>query len=740
MKKIKRLLAAGMAALLTLNTVTTIHPPLQLHATERAEDFTVVNGTLTKYNGPGGNVVLPSTVTTIGNQAFTDCTGIQSITVPKSVVTIADNAFMGCDASEITLPDTVVKLGIGVFHNCKQLQKVSLPEGLKSIPIGSFLNCTSLSSVLLPSSVKTIEEQAFSGCVSLGEEIAFPNGLESIKSSAFNNCNNLYIIKVPDSITTIAENAFQGCNGTFICNAGSYGESFAKQNEKAILYNNITVTLVLEDDIEINKIQPYSNYAPDPAIAKKEGYTLLGWSENPNDTTLYKNNFNLVKDTKLYPIYTKNKYTYELNLDGGTLNNGTAGDTATSGSIEYKETLELPTPEKPGYAFKGWSLCNDYTGDEVIGKDIFMDNYIVTKNTKLNALYEKIALKLNLNLNEGILKDPVKTSTLYLGDIFTIGTPERPGYLFESWSVAGAAIIQEGDYTIFKIIDTPEDRKINVTANFSTPTPEPTIIPSPSPTITPTTLAPTTKPTTQPTMTPTNLPSSAPTTTPTEVPSFVPTTKPTTVPTEKPFTPTTKPTTAPTEAPSFIPTTKPTTIPTEKPSFTPTTKPTTQPTRTPSLNPTKKTTFTLSKTRLQLKTGSKYNLKVSSNGKVSFRSSNKKIATVTSTGKITAKKAGNVNIIVSLNGVNKICKVIIKTPAPKKIKLQHTKKNLKRGNTFRIKYTLIGGTATVNFKSSNKKVATVTSRGLIRAKKKGQTTITVRTSNNKKAFIKIIVK
>ena len=155
---------------------------------------------------------------------------------------------------------------------------------------------------------------------------------------------------------------------------------------------------------------------------------------------------------------------------------------------------------------------------------------------------------------------------------------------------------------------------------------------------------------------------------------------------------------------------------------------------------TKVTKLTLSKTKLQLKVGSKYNLKVSSNGKVSYRSSNKKIAAVTSKGKITAKKAGNVNIIVSLNGVNKICKVIIKTPTPKKIKLQHTKKSLKKGNTYRIKYSLIGGTATVSFKSSNKKVATVTSKGLIKTKKKGQTIITVRTSNNKKAAIKITVK
>lgn len=108
-------------------------------------------------------------------------------------------------------------------------------------------------------------------------------------------------------------------------------------------------------------------------------------------------------------------------------------------------------------------------------------------------------------------------------------------------------------------------------------------------------------------------------------------------------------------------------------------------------------------------------------GKTTYKSSNKKIATVNSSGTVKGIKKGTAKITVTNNGVSKIFTVTVKNP-----KLNKTKKTLRRGNTFKLK--IIGKAGKATFKSGNKKVAKVGKAGKITAKKKGKTTITVKTS------------
>jgi len=125
-----------------------------------------------------------------------------------------------------------------------------------------------------------------------------------------------------------------------------------------------------------------------------------------------------------------------------------------------------------------------------------------------------------------------------------------------------------------------------------------------------------------------------------------------------------------------------------------------------------------------------------------YKTSNKKVATVDAKGKIKAKKTGKANITVtSANGKSVTIKVTVKK-APNKITVTTKAKTLKKGKTFKIKYKLPKNTASnkITFKSSNKKVATVDENGKVKALKKGKATITVQTFNKKKAKIKITVK
>ena len=129
----------------------------------------------------------------------------------------------------------------------------------------------------------------------------------------------------------------------------------------------------------------------------------------------------------------------------------------------------------------------------------------------------------------------------------------------------------------------------------------------------------------------------------------------------------------------------------------------------------------------------------------SYKSSNTKVATVDKKGKVTAKKTGKATITVTMKSGAK-AKYTVKVQkgkvTTKSLKLNKSKCTLKKGKTFTIKVTRNPITATekITYSSSNKKIATVDKKGKITAKKKGKATITVKTSNGKKATCKVTVK
>lgn len=166
----------------------------------------------------------------------------------------------------------------------------------------------------------------------------------------------------------------------------------------------------------------------------------------------------------------------------------------------------------------------------------------------------------------------------------------------------------------------------------------------------------------------------------------------------------------------------------------------------PLMTPVKTKSISLGKKSVTLGVKEKYTLKAAkkpknSNQGISWSSSNKSVATVSSKGVITAKKKGTAYITAKSGNASKKCRVTVKA-APKKIKLNAKKKTLKVKQTFQIKQTIPKGTASnkISYQSSNSKVASVSSKGKITAKKAGTASVTVTTFNKKKAVIKITVK
>lgn len=126
---------------------------------------------------------------------------------------------------------------------------------------------------------------------------------------------------------------------------------------------------------------------------------------------------------------------------------------------------------------------------------------------------------------------------------------------------------------------------------------------------------------------------------------------------------------------------------------------------------------------------------------ITWKSDKPGVASVTSKGMVTAKKAGAAKITATAGGRKATCKITVKK-APSKITLNASKKTLKKKKTFQLKVKLPKNTASrkITYSTTNKKVATVSSTGKIKAIKKGKATIVVKTFNGKKARIKITVK
>jgi len=158
------------------------------------------------------SVVIPNSVTSVGNNAFYNFSSLTSITIGTSVTSIGSGAFTGCTSlTSITLVDGLPVIGSGWFAGIS-VTSIIIPNSVTSIGDGAFSGCTGLTSITIPSSVTSIGSSAFTGCTGL-TSMNIPNSVTSIGSSAFTGCSGLTSMNIPNSVTSIGDNAFSYCTG-----------------------------------------------------------------------------------------------------------------------------------------------------------------------------------------------------------------------------------------------------------------------------------------------------------------------------------------------------------------------------------------------------------------------------------------------------------------------------------------------------------------------------------------------
>ena len=261
--------------------------------------------TLKKYTGNGGDVTLPENFKggnyTIWANAFSNCTGLASVTIPSSVTSVGNSAFSGCTGlTSVTIPNSVTSIEGSVFSGCTGLTEVIIPNSVTSIGASAFSGCSGFAEITIPSSVTSIESSAFYGCTSLkevinkselnivkgstgngyvayyadivynggrtvigdfifsdqdnalvkytgnGGDITLPENFKGgnyyIGADAFSGNSTLTSITIPNSVTNIEDYAFSGCSGLLNINVAEDNENYTSID--GVLYSKDGTSLI----------------------------------------------------------------------------------------------------------------------------------------------------------------------------------------------------------------------------------------------------------------------------------------------------------------------------------------------------------------------------------------------------------------------------------------------------------------------------------------------------------------
>ena len=222
-------------------------------------------------------IVIPNSVTSIGDLAFSFCSSLAEVVIPNSIVCINGNPFwywngkLEClspsfvyennilfnkDKSRIisfrnqnltsyVIPNNVTRIGDRAFSFCSSLAEVVIPNSVTRIGDSAFEGCSSLAEVIIPDSITGIGDRAFSFCSSLAEVI-IPNSVTNIGKGAFQLCSSLAEVVIPNSVVCINGNPFHGWNGKLDCLSLSFVYEdnilFNKDKSRIISFRNQELT------------------------------------------------------------------------------------------------------------------------------------------------------------------------------------------------------------------------------------------------------------------------------------------------------------------------------------------------------------------------------------------------------------------------------------------------------------------------------------------------------------------
>lgn len=250
--------------------------------------YTLTDGgiTITGCNSSATTITIPDEidgcpVTSIGDEAFYNCSRLLNITIPDSVTNIGYYAFYDCDSlKSVDLSDSITNIGNGAFYDCDSLITVDIPNNITSIEAETFCSCDSLTSINIPENVTKIGGGAFAWCGSLtqinwnaisvadfsisnsvfedcgldneGISVVFGDNVKTIPAYCFSPYNgsetpSIVSVKIGNSVTTIGYRAFYGCDtmtsvtiGNNVTSVAAEAFAYCSKLKSIIIPNGVT--------------------------------------------------------------------------------------------------------------------------------------------------------------------------------------------------------------------------------------------------------------------------------------------------------------------------------------------------------------------------------------------------------------------------------------------------------------------------------------------------------------------
>lgn len=181
------------------------------------------------------SIMLPESITAIGESCFSGCTSLRSFISPQAVSHIGKCCFFNCTSlisaslnnemreinpkmfsgctslSLVTFPKVITKLGNDSFYHCSDLKYITIPQTIISLGDHCFSHCTALRDIKLGNNIQEMGKSCFESCTSLSY-IKLPSNLSVLQPKTFMNCTKLDSIALPESIIILGDSCFLGCN------------------------------------------------------------------------------------------------------------------------------------------------------------------------------------------------------------------------------------------------------------------------------------------------------------------------------------------------------------------------------------------------------------------------------------------------------------------------------------------------------------------------------------------------
>ena len=368
-------------------------------------------------------------MTSIGSSAFSDCGSLISIAIPESVTSIGDSAFRYCySLTSITIPDGVTSIGSNAFSGCDSLTSITIPKGITSIGNEAFKDCNSLTSINVSDNNKyycDVDGVLFNKDKTEiimfpekkeGTNYQIPDSVTSIGSSAFFSCDNLTSITIPSSVTSIGSEAFYFCDSLskVLClgNSPKLGsESFYEPSSVLKLYakNGLTGYDANGWENYSDKIVRYNE------ALKKNSVTFKSRKQTEKIEMVDDTVFKEIASIKSYEIEDKSIVSVDSSGKVTPLKNG---KTNVKAVVQYFDGTEVNLTEEIVVDFKAESISLDKTNITLNNnKPVKLNEKVLpeeTNNKKVtwSSSNEKVAtVDENGNVTAVVSENPVGQGT-----------------------------------------------------------------------------------------------------------------------------------------------------------------------------------------------------------------------------------------------------------------------------------------------------------------------------------------